>query len=1027
MFVINYWKDGRRHFKVFECPCVPLYENEEVTGLQCAIAWRPEGNMIANPVCVNGENTMVVFEKNGYKRFHFPLLHGQLEIKELKWSAAGEVLAVLQKKGENESLLCLYVTSNYKWFLKQSFVLRDVVSFNWSSSGLILRIFTQREMLSFDFKNEFSLRGSDCAVIDGKNVGFTSFKDACLPPPLSQNIFEARNGVNQVVFDEKSKVAIIESTNNITVLDYINGEVQMNTALEIPSETDSFLYHFHWFEADLFCVESSAHGEFLVHFRNNGVFSKQKVDSGILEVVGVPELKARLYQIGNRVLLKNETTILSVDYQVPPLHIQHRIVTSKPHIFTLTTSNAFYVNDQLLANNVTSFALFQSYLLLTTTKNSLICSSLSKISLNNAHSRPTERGASIICGIPSTSLIVLEIARGNLEIISCRLIAIDILENLLQAGQWRKALGFIRTDRLNYNLLIDLNGSRFLENVGRFVEACETPAVLSAFVQEIEDANVLQTIYCNIRTTSDRLPEKRRIVFDSILAYLESVDYTVYIVPIVIICVYHCTIEKALVYVQDLLENPAIAAEAVRTLIVHTKGEDLFQTSLRLYDTKLTRYISSFTQMDPKSYLPFLDELDGLSEVRRRFKINVRLNRPDLAVKYLLRDDGVSDEEIIEFVRCYSVSRIAYDHVKSDTILFREISILYAKSLSEKKAHQEAAVILSRAELWEDAYRESLKCSDRLRALSAVEKLEKEPLERHRLIEELVEVLTRERRYKEAADICENYLGNYEKAVKVLITGYCFKEAIFLAEKHKRRDILIHDILPSIEEHRQNCKKKVLEIRKTFHDYRMRLAKVRRTKVEKLSSNTTLFPDDNIEKDADLFSDAGTRSTQTSTSRSSTRSSKKRRKEERKKQNLREGGFYEDIALVRALHALTEDIFRTGQDVAEFCLVLVEHGMKRDAEGLHRQLKETQEEMRESFGEIWPECFVANYECRTVEERVINENVDALGESSCSVKETLGRFGFLLQMKNTGGRQRRVSSGNWRCFELKMSENMFCN
>lgn len=82
MFAVNYWRDGRRTFKVFEYPCSPLFECEDIPGLQCAIAWRPEGNMIANPVNMDDCTSMFIFEKNGYKRFQFALQFSNVSINE---------------------------------------------------------------------------------------------------------------------------------------------------------------------------------------------------------------------------------------------------------------------------------------------------------------------------------------------------------------------------------------------------------------------------------------------------------------------------------------------------------------------------------------------------------------------------------------------------------------------------------------------------------------------------------------------------------------------------------------------------------------------------------------------------------------------------------------------------------------------------------------------------------------------------------------------------------------------------------
>lgn len=80
MFAVNYWRDGKRTFKVFEYPCTPIFECEDICGLHSALAWRPEGNMIANPVCMHDNTVMCIFEKNGYKRFVFLLEFSNVSI-----------------------------------------------------------------------------------------------------------------------------------------------------------------------------------------------------------------------------------------------------------------------------------------------------------------------------------------------------------------------------------------------------------------------------------------------------------------------------------------------------------------------------------------------------------------------------------------------------------------------------------------------------------------------------------------------------------------------------------------------------------------------------------------------------------------------------------------------------------------------------------------------------------------------------------------------------------------------------------
>lgn len=514
-----------------------------------------------------------------------------------------------------------------------------------------------------------------------------------------------------------------------------------------------------------------------------------------------------LQQTGDISLLEENYAPLLVKLPSNLIKVITCKVSNNSRIFSLTSTNIFYIDDKQIATNVTSFFVHDNYLLITMSNNRLYCirlintqiEKLSSISLNDEFfSRPIEQGGIIICGVPNTSIVILQIPRGNLEVISCRLIAIDILEKLLEEKRWKEALHFIRTDRLNFNLLVDLNAERFLNSIDIFVDACETAAVLNAFCQEIDDANVLNTIYqkCWLKQ-SPELPNKREVICKAILSYLEQTDYANYITTIMVINVYHFTTENALVYVQDLLERSKIeqsmlqtAAKAVKTLNTHTKGEDLYMKALSLYDTDLAKFVAGYSQMDPKTYEPFLNELSELSEAQRRFKINMHLKKPKVAVLYLIRDDGVSSEEVLQFVKTHDVVEIAYNHLPKDSVLFRDVSRLLGEKLARKLLHTEAGVIFENATLWLQAYTEYKYALEWQRAITCLNKTDLPEMEKYRMTQEIAEELTKNRKAREAARVYEEYLKNYEAAINVLIDGYIFQEALFLAEKYKRSDVI---------------------------------------------------------------------------------------------------------------------------------------------------------------------------------------------------------------------------------------------
>lgn len=809
MFAINYWRNNCRTFKVFECNCNPLYEGESTRGLQSAIAWRPEGNMIASCIQLNDRYSIVIFEKNGFKRFTFPLVYDACEVKELKWSLSNcEILAVQQAGSNGEDFLSLYTSSNYKWYLKQRLVFSQTIAFNWSPLSLTLEILTQEEILFYEYKLCYSSVDDNFAVIDGKRLNLTCFKDACVPPPMSQISFQVQQAINFVIFSSGTdEIIMIDSNWQVYTYNYKNAIVANSYKLQIG---DLYLYDFNLCRGRLCCIGVGQQNAALmtVNTDDGCLIHEKNLDKDIIDVQLLQELNAKFYRSEKEVVIKNDCdeTILSVSFPTTLLYSQYYYIadSAKIYIFSLTVTNNFFLNDKCISNRVTSFIVLDAYLLLTTSENLLYCLRLSGNHLEKllktgitpeSFTRPIEQGGQLVCGISGAAVIILQIPRGNLEIISCRLIAIDILEKLLDNNNWYKALNFIRTERLNFNLLIDLNPERFLSNITEFAEACDSVTILCDIIQEIVEDNVCDTIYmkCCLNPAT-RLNNKRSVVCNALLSYFEEIDYANYLIPIVMIALYHFEIGNALIYIQDLLtrsNTEKLAADAVKILIVHAKHEDLYKKSLQLYDTKLVRYVCGFTQMDPKLYLPFLNEIDSLSEIKRRYTINVHLNRPEIAIRYLLKDKEADPSDVFEFLKRHpNVNNVAYNSVEKSSVFFKELSKLYGNELSEMKAHAEAAIVYRHAELWEEACEQYKLALNWQSAITMLDHFDSGPLQRHKIIVDIADILAKEKQYNNAAYIYQEYLNDYESAVKVLVDGFCFKDALFTAERHKREDIV---------------------------------------------------------------------------------------------------------------------------------------------------------------------------------------------------------------------------------------------
>lgn len=86
-------------------------------------------------------------------------------------------------------------------------------------------------------------------------------------------------------------------------------------------------------------------------------------------------------------------------------------------------------------------------------------------------------------------------------------------------------------------------------------------------------------------------------------------------------------------------------------------------------------------------------------------------------------------------------------------------------------------------------------------------------------------------------------------------------------------------------------------------------------------------------------------------------SAKNRRKEEKKKTDLRPGGYYENIALMRALYILYDEIYFFKKEVNELCLI-EEHGQWEFCKQLMSQFVQLKNNMSKRLNEIWTDAFM---------------------------------------------------------------------
>ena len=180
--------------------------------------------------------------------------------------------------------------------------------------------------------------------------------------------------------------------------------------------------------------------------------------------------------------------------------------------FALNKYNKLYVDGVQVANNVTSLVIHPQFALLTSLKHELLCTRLSRKGLQSLREgkfgpgRRIERGARLVACVPGDTRVVLQMPRGNLECVQPRPLTLHVAGLHLDNCRYRIAFELLRRNRINLNLLCDHRPDVFLRDVDHVIDELRDPSWLSLFLSELQEDNVVHTMYKQYYSHLDKLP-----------------------------------------------------------------------------------------------------------------------------------------------------------------------------------------------------------------------------------------------------------------------------------------------------------------------------------------------------------------------------------------------------------------------------------------------------------------------------------------------------------------------------------------
>lgn len=378
--------------------------------------------------------------------------------------------------------------------------------------------------------------------------------------------------------------------------------------------------------------------------------------------------------------------------------------------------------------------------------------------------RSVERGSRLVTSSSLDCKLIIQMPRGNLEIITPRLLVLDRFKFLLNTLQYWSAFQLIKKHRINLNLIVDFDQTSFLNNAMNFIEQMSEESSLddlNLFLSDLSKTNVLNTLYAsynkvlrnqvgNNKSTSlfeTRFPELSASVFSANLGgdkdcldgkriylgndlskdkkcsdlKLEKVcqklreamlelDEKKYFIPILLTYLKqgNQSIGTALIKIYEQTDK-TLKTRALNYLKWIIDINILIKEALSTYDLGIARMVYSVSNQDPKEYLPLISKFESykLNEYRN-YEIDLHLKNYDKALKNLTLCEPFSEYakktiDLIEQKHLYQTAIKLFSNNAAFSQYLNQTYSLYGDYLLIKKYFNEALIMFKKGKNYQNA------------------------------------------------------------------------------------------------------------------------------------------------------------------------------------------------------------------------------------------------------------------------------------------------------------------------------------
>lgn len=915
-----------RKIKIFNQDGLLLNITTDIYGLQPVIDWWPSRNLITSVQMLPNKKIVCFLEENGLRHGEFRVADN-INITELHWNNTGSILAIQGTENEHP-VITLWTSSNYKWFQKQKLEFKQHVMYmQWDLEvphrlHIILehgiyRIFEWLFQISESVQCDYNHNLSIIAVINDKIINLTPYKFVCLPPSIPHSSYSTETAINVVIFGSSSETnasmnpnsAILYLSNNHCLLmthesckmeeysfrfEDTDEEIEFSTPLELSVWLwlQPYSLYFQWSRSDgnYFCVSS------LEPVTKSIIIQKiMKLDSLIIAIINYNNDVIVHTEDGFLLIYQNdELRPMNITLLEPCFRLQ---VLNSNTLLGLSKNRNLYINSNIKWRDIVSFYWRSPFLVVLTMNSQLFITKVDfkkkEAEFNEVLARSVEPKCNLITIVDDQ--ILLEMDRGNLEVVTPRPFSIYKMEKMLLEGQYFEVFRMLRKQRINLNVIFDHDPDAFFKNVRYIVNSITDPMYLSTFITELENDNVARKMFpWKYDALNGDVPNKVHSICEALVNCIRESNTLNLTSPLI----------AALIRQHKLTEaaHEAFKHNEIATLCHLVDPLEVYKAALTSYDLPCALKIVEHSKLDPSEYLLFIHELQQTEENYRKFKICNYLGKTDKALEHLIEcTEGESLDECIAYIEKHVLYRNAlkvfmekFEQGQSIDHKFLKILTVVAEHFYQTGVYGHAALLFEKIGQTEQALNCFINNGDWFSAISIIKNMNSD-VSKTEIYNKIYNVLRNKGQNEDAGFIAYNFLEDSAKAVNCYLTAKKYCKAINSAKGLSTNKLIEKMIRPHLQDEAKTMLDSMILEVSNVELYVKRLDQLRKM------NKTEYFDDDKLSCVSLDSSDSGSLSSFGSRASSVSTSSKRARRLERKLWNLKEGNPREEPSLLKTI------------------------------------------------------------------------------------------------------------------------------